>query len=353
MESPALSRLPGKRIMVLPVSGGSFPAQIAMVRQLLLSGIHKYDILLGTSGGNVVGYLTIAMGFDPHRLYDSYKLFNGNMFVTPWSDIIPTSVIGYFNGSNYKASDKGLDMFIQLFRDNNIKSVEMWSSTMERKTGRAQLWCNMGKSEASIKELDLSVHSNCKTLRYIEGDNELLAKVCLASASIPSMVEPQLLQGELHQDGGTVFSSPLSPLAQTILNMNVGKPVHMDYISCCDTEMDNVNNGGNIIKSSEATFRQLMASHRVSDRAVATRMAYRNVPGYKTVVSTGVGSIQRLREIERERADPTVVFSLLELYPTELLEVNIIHMKDEDVKNMIDACTANYRYRLWVCRKSS
>lgn len=339
-----------KRIMVLPSSGGSFPAQIAMVRQLLLAGIDCHDLLLGTSGGNVVGYLTIASDFDADRLYESHKLFEGNMFVAPWSTIVPSGLAGFFNGSAYKSSDKGLQMFHKLFEDIDIKKVEMWSSTLEQKTGRAQLWCNKGKNEAYIKELDLNVHSNCKPLRYVDGDINLLSKVCLASASIPSMIEPQILEGEPHQDGGTIFSSPLSPLAQSILNMNVGKPVHIDYISCCDTEMEVANNGGNIIKSSESTFLQLMAAHRIQDRAVATRMAYRNVPGYKTIVSTGVGSIQRLKEIEKERSDS--IFSLLELYPAECLEVNITYMNSLEVKKMIDTCMTNWRYRLWICRKA-
>lgn len=337
-----------KRITVLPVSGGSFPAQIAMMRLLINAEAPRPHLMMGTSGGNVVGYLAMASNFDADRLLELACSLEGHMFVEPWGGYL-SKAQGFFKGSAYRASDKGMEMFKQLFKGGNCGDIEMWSSTTERSTGKVQLWCNRSHRESMIKALDLNLHNNCRPLRYINGDVDKMAKICMASASIPGVVTPQDIDGEDHQDGGVMFASPISALSRSISENTSKYGFHMDYISCCDCNDDAINNGGNLLKVGECTLKQLMAAHRVSDRIIAANMAYRTNDGYSTTVSSGTCTVEALRRIEEERK--TAYCSVLELFPSKSMEINIVNIKSNDVRTMISECEQWCQYRLWVCRK--
>ncbi len=332
------------RILVLPVSGTAFPVQFGLTAELYEQSVHP-DLILGCSGGNVTGFALLAAQFQPQRLYEIAEKINGNLFAKSWSQILPNWSVGFFKGSFYDSGDGALDLFRDIFsKPDDITAVEMWSVTTDRNAGMCQLWCNRGKSKSILTGDKFDPESvNCLGLRYVNGDNDLAAKIAIASASIPTVVPEQIIDGRRHADGGVMYSSPFTPLFELIQSSVGSLDLHVDYISSYDVHGCTAANYNNLFENGEVTLKEILRTLNVQDRNKTIDLL--DIEGRYTC-QEGVCDQAMLVDINERRHK--FRRSVLELYPARNLDINLINLSSEDIISTMNEARSEYRYRLWI-----
>lgn len=226
-------------VFVLPVSGGHFPHQLAAIEWLADAGTAP-DLALGSSGGNIAAYLAAAGGWSPTGMHAVIDQMYSGLFVKSWWPpylaYMPSVIKGYFKGSVYDTNPEFLRVFASLFGgaagDAALERTEIWSGTFNISLSATHLFCNRTAADAALRP-DAMAQSllNVEQYTYVGPDRETLARVCIASAAIPAVFPPQEILGQRHVDGGTSFTSPLSPM-QASLRAHLGDgSFHITYLS--------------------------------------------------------------------------------------------------------------------------
>lgn len=347
------------RVLVLPVSGGAFPHQLALLEELLSVTPDPHQVVLGTSGGNVCANLLLAANYNLRRFDKIIDKLDGNIFAKEWSElnVLPTSVWAYLKGSAYQQVDP-VPLFESIFKCKNMQAFELWTTTYNRSAQKVQLWCNKGSSSLNFDSFD-PLENRCLPPRLLDGNVTMMAKVAMASASIPLMVEGIMIDTsnvqvlgsqsyvhessyDLHQDGGVAASSPLSVLRDPLIATY--NSLHIDYISSYDIEsLPPTKPALTMIDKSLQTLKSLLQSLNYSDRRVAIDLI--KTTG-KSTHEEGIADAEVLAKLQTIRA--THKRSLLELYPESSTEIDIINIKIEQIRSIIKTSRHKYRYRLWL-----
>jgi hypothetical protein len=243
----------------LPVSGGSFVCQSACLIELYeakkkLHGgkfksykQYKPDICLASSGGNVTTWLSIAGDFTTNGILRMVCKLEDSMFVKSWFPdslfFIPTVALGVFKGSLFRAGYGPKCLLDRYYSPKTLSNTEVWIGTHNQTFNKAEFFCNKKREDALIKQeffaADTELH-DIMNLRYL-GDEEdytiKLAKACSASASIPYIVEPQIIDGNVYTDGGSSFSSPCFPLIGEIYRLVKGHTYENSFIMTSNGEV--------------------------------------------------------------------------------------------------------------------
>lgn len=333
------------RIFVLPVSGGGFPVQLGLISELTSVGITP-KVVFGSSGGNVAGYLGLSADWSPHGIRRIVEQLHPDLFSRSWwpkmLSWMPSWTIGYFRGSVYGMGE-GVDQLIDsIFTSQTIQTTEIWTGTKNRSTGRGQLFCNRRDSQLPVQDFDPHL-INCMPLTYIDGDLPKLAKVILASASIPILVPEQEIDGEMHVDGGTAFASPLTPLQDVLRQV---PDLHLDYLSSFDA-LSCVGNRTalNLYQNGEQTAHEVVGSLILHDRMNAIEIIRDRRSGQELHYQEGDCDLKTLQDLEILRSTSTR--SILELYPVEDMSIDLTKFLPSEIHQIIDSTRKNYRYRLW------
>jgi hypothetical protein len=229
------------RIYCGPISGGAITAELALLREIAMARAVfdsnpdniKPHIFLGSSGGNIAGYIGLAGGWNSYGITRVSRLLEPEMLVTSWwprhLDFLPTSLLGVFSGSLYREGYGCTQLFKNLFTYKKITDVEMWTGCFSLENNKGKLWTNKCEGETFINrerfEKDRELY-NYDTLTYTNGDIDLLSQISVASASIPVLVSHQKIRGMAFVDGGSCHCSPLSVLSGEIFRIVTG-----DYTS--------------------------------------------------------------------------------------------------------------------------
>ncbi len=234
-------------VYAAPMSGGGFPAQLQEIlyytdqRQKAFSdqteNISSYylpDLCMGTSGGNVALYLAISGNFNEgniHRVVETLtpKMFSQNWWPGPMS-FIPTWLLGVFEGSVYKPG-YGAGALMKAFNTtSSIQTIEMWNSSFNKEQNRTALFCNKKSSDTYISPFTYSSF-DFKTLplKFNDGDIQKISQTIIASASIPLLFQPVVIDGENYIDGGVTYPSPLTPLQEEIYKCVTGGIEPLSY----------------------------------------------------------------------------------------------------------------------------
>lgn len=231
--------LPPLRVFVAPVSGGALIAQIALMRELSLArSLFDPDptncvphLALGSSGGNIANYIALAAAWDPYALVRVTSLLDPAMLTQSWwpqhLDFLPTGLIGIFSGSLYRQGYGATALFANLFTAKTITATELWTGVFNKTRNCAQMFCNKREGETYIQNTRCGVERvlfNCERLSYTNGNIELLAKIAVASASIPVLISDQYIHGSHYVDGGAMYASPLSLMTGELLRIVKGAP---------------------------------------------------------------------------------------------------------------------------------
>jgi hypothetical protein len=333
--------MPKMKVIVLPVSGASFPVQLGLFSELLDQGA-TYDLALASSGGNVSNYCMAAANYNPRNLPEVVSHLKGHLFAEPWSDVFPTSLPGFWNGNIYMKGEGGVRLFEKFFCGNNyITKIESWTGTTNRDLGRTQLWCNKAEGCTIIKQKNFDPKLvNCKPLEFCSGVIPLIAQVSIASASIPMMVPERQIGCYKYADGGIMYSSPLTPF-KGVLEDFLPEGLHIDYISSYDVEKEISAEYCNLMENAEVTLKQILQGQNLVDRNNAV-----DLMGEGVKCRTGLCNRETLRGIENERRKAKS--SVLELYTPENIEVDIVYLEPCDIMEAIEKSKRGYRYRLWI-----
>lgn len=255
---------PTTRIYVLPVSGNLFPVQLGILSAISMANTiiardrigrepspaptlvppdqpidrrHDVpDIVLASSGGNIASYMALAANWDRDRIRSMTDLVSSDAFLASWYDTIPSWILLPFSRSLYRPGYGFETLFQSMFTTGQLRfsRTEIWTGVFNRTTSLHRVFSNRALGESilfpgsattvtdqgtiapSVKSINLGFDYSPI---YAAGDQTLLAKVALASASIPWLVQPVRINGEEYSDAGSSAASPLVMMEHPILRL--------------------------------------------------------------------------------------------------------------------------------------
>lgn len=229
---------PPLRVYCLPISGGALVAQLALLREISIAR-KLFDsnpdsiiphLALGSSGGNISIYVAMAARWNHNGITRIASLLDRDMLICNWwpysLSFLPTTLIGMFSGSLYRQGYGVTKLFKNIFTREMITNTEVWTGTFNGTKNRPKLFCNKREGETYITRSDFEddrILYHCEPLSYVNGNIELLAKIVVASSSIPILISQQVIEESNYSDGGVAYASPLIPLSGEIIRIVTGK----------------------------------------------------------------------------------------------------------------------------------
>jgi hypothetical protein len=341
----------GLDLVILPISGGRFPIQLAGLYQLTRLGFRP-PLVLASSGGTVASYTACAANWSPAGIVRVARSLDAQYFIQSWFssglDIFHSALAGFFYGAIYKASERSIQFFETYFTPETITQTEVWVGAINYHTGAACLFSNRAKSGSIIQ----GEHFNprifkCEPLRYLAGSLEGIMNASMASSSVPLMVEPRKIGDGHYIDCGAKFASPLTPMKDEIEALGKRGPLHLFYISGHDVEADTtpeeIENHVNIFTGTWAVTEHLVRGFIIHDRQSAYEVVKsdcRAPPHYAEFDICKLATV-----MERYRRSES---SLVEIYPK--LSCKLLGLADftgEDVVGCLEYARGRLGIRVW------
>lgn len=333
-------------LLILPVSGERFPTQLGIMCKLVDCG-YRPNVTFAASGGNVVAYISLAADFRSNQMIRISSDLNNKLFISSWApptfNIIPSWIMGLSEGSIYRRSP----LYVNLFKDNFTKSTitksEIWTGTYNQTKNRAALFCNMTRSSSIFgnDNFNNDIVSSME-LQYLNGNINNIAQISIASASIPTMIEPCRINCDNYSDGGIFYASPLTPLQDIIKRKDT---YHMVYINPYNIEdrltVEGNNDKNNIIDVGKHIIDILVRAHIVQDRHVAYMLLkpYNNIVRFD--IPNNISLVECLKNKYKYKR------SLLELYNPIGDCINLINFNGNDIRNIVLKSKDNIQGRFW------
>lgn len=224
------------------ISGGGFPAQLQEILYITeqkkkafetqtenISSYYTPDLCMGTSGGNVALYISISGNWNEAGIKRVVSSMSPEMFSQTWwpgpMSFLPTWILGLFEGAVYRPGYGATTLLDAYNNPQSISYTEMWNSSYNKNQKKTALFCNKKEGTTFISPLTYSTF-DFKTLplKYLDGDISKISASVVASASVPLLFKPVVIDGDEYIDGGVTYPSPLTPLQEeiykTIKNIN-------------------------------------------------------------------------------------------------------------------------------------
>lgn len=304
---------------------------------------------MATSGGNVATYLTIAGDYDLCKIHNIVKELTPDLFSKSWwpspFTFIPSYFIGYYTGSIYDHGSGIYGFFEKYLDGEKIKSKEIWTGTLNRGVDKPEFFCNLNARDSKVKaEKFRGELLDCLPLSYMNENTELISKVSLASATIPTYVKEQYIRGVPYVDGGIYYASPLTPMYDTVYDF---RNTHIIYVSSFDLDSDGDKSRiySNLLENSTLTAQEMIRSLCIQDRMTGINMVKgcHSLSDVKCISVEGThGNLRILyREMKKRRR------AMLELYPLNYRQIKLDSFTSEDISSIIDETILHYGCRLW------
>lgn len=324
-------------LVVLPVSGGHFINQVALITLLCDNGF-KPEIVLGSSGGVVSAYVGLCGDWKTNGIMRVMDDMCSNIFVSSWwgknMSFMPSGVIGIFKGAIYNHGKGSYELISSYLNSDSITRCEIWAGSYNKDSDIATMFCNKSKETSYIK-YNREIQSMPVKIEYLNGDVKKITTSIYASSSIPALLPPIEIDGCNYYDGGLLNASPLMPLSDYLPNC-----LKIIYISSFDMEKGKADlvDCSNIIKIGIGSVDKTVTGLCIADRIFALRLVMKCSEMKYRYLSDIKEALRIYKKSEK---------AVLELFPTEDLEVNIT---DFDCKNsipIIQKIRHNYGIRLW------
>lgn len=337
------------QIFVLPVSGGSFPCQLAALHKLTEYNISS-DVICCSSGGNVAAYIMHCAHWDQNKLNSIITQLKQEMFLRSWNSFaISNAAMGYFKGSMYKEGYGCKDLLNTFLDNSSIMSKEIWSGVYDVENQQAQLFCNKSKETSILAaqgDIDLTLYQT-KTPIYTSGNIPIISQVINASASIPGIVTPQKIYDNYYVDGGMGAASPMIFLQDNMITLaSKKKMLHLIYINGCD-----LNNAAHISaqqdnfmqyiqQSMNIVFRTMLLNDRLTCYQIITRLknAKLNIIG---------GRLDETFNATYSAVKKSYPYTLLEIYPYTYNAINITNFNSTQIMHSYQQQMTQLCYRLY------
>ena len=333
-------------VFALPASGGGFVSQLAIIQHLCESGFIP-DLVLSSSGGNVAAYVAAAANWKWPGIERVARELSQDLFVQPWNSVSSLArIIGYFKGDVYNKGSGVDDFLCKYFTPSTITKYEIWTGTYNKNRQQARLFCNRSK-ENSIVDTTCIDRDLTQSMEFIfaDGDIELIGKASVASASIPVIVPAQKILGEDYVDGAVAGASPLTIMHEPILKhtRETDSPLHIIYINSTDLSRPNTKEIHNVLDTWKQATNNLVRSQTVIDRLSGYELL-RCHPGTmnKEYFTCNYENLQRVKEIQSR-----IKYSMLEIYPIDVFDIEIVKFTGNDVISAIHAAYKNCQCRFW------
>lgn len=358
-------------ILILPVSGGGFPCQLAGLQHLCQIK-YRPNLILASSGGNVSAYILLASTYHKQKMERIVSELTPQFFVSPWTLSNHLSIVrGFFNGTVYNQGN-GLHQFMESYFDSNsVRETEIWTGTYNKVRQKSQLFCNRSPSDSLIRFASIDQDLvQCLEPIYANGNVEHIANYTIASASIPALVPHQTIDGEHYTDGGIASASPLVTMQEAIIDVTrrSRSTLHLIYINSVDLSYSERCPCFNLMDEGRQTMRDLIRSQTVIDRLSGHQII--RILGLGSGVGSEGGGGERsnsksndggivytkrfhcsyknlLRYLEYRKSMTT---SMLEIFPgheNTNIEINITSFKGYDISNMMHQVYDHCHCRLW------
>lgn len=375
----------------LPVSGGCFVSQLALLSELYnakkkicggkfnSSADYTPDLCFSASGGNVAVYTAFGGDWSTEGILRVSSQLNSDMFVKSWFPdymrFLPTGILGIFNGSLYRPGYGGLYLFNRIFTEESIQNVEIWTGTYNVSTNQAEFFCNKSRERSLIQqeffENDSELY-NVLPLRYVSDESkslEILAKVAMASASIPYIVQNQKIGNHLYGDGGTMYSSPTLPLSNELYRLVKGykykKENYIDKDGIITQNEDSLNsrrlrhfyfspydtNSPEVIMTSitiNGSITQILHTNLLQDRASS-------ISNLQHIYGVERSQLTYEHHIDMSEDGLAEILKMLEnydhyvcdLYPKGIPIVSLQKFSTKDIETTMNLVKKNYGVRVW------
>ena len=331
-------------LLVLPVSGGAFVSQLAII-QHLTEIEYRPDIIFGSSGGNVAAYIAIAAEWKWAAIERMLGEVSSEMFAKPWYNIPPIAfLMGILKGNIYDSGAGVKDFFLRHFNESLINSIEVWTGTNNLEEQRSAIFCNRSSSQLLVENFDYELYNSCP-LQYLSGNIEEIAAVAIASASIPSLVPPVVIRGQHYVDGGMSGASPLTIFHQVIATTveKQGLDLHITYVNSCNLSKTVDNIDGNVFQTWKQAVRDLVRGQTAIDRGVAHSLINKE----KRVLRELYGKCDHETMLMIKERRNSSRYSLLEIFPVESYEVDITNFTGKESAEVLHEAYRNCEVHLW------
>ena len=332
--------------IVLPVSGGGFVSQLAIIQHLCEAEITP-DLTLSSSGGNVAAYIAAAADWKWSGIERVSRELSKDLFISPWTSFSSMSaIVGYFKGEAFNKGI-GVSSFLRdFFTEQSITKYEIWTGIYNKTRQKTRLVCNKNESESIIKfsSIDDELTQSMPPI-YANGDTSLIAAASMASASIPAIVPPQKLFDEDYVDGGVGSASPLILVKSALIDyVQQNKlPLHLIYINCVDLSSQASKDINNVWDTCKQAANNLIKSQSVFDRLTA----YDILKHYSSTINKEEFdcNFENLKSVKQRQKNYKA--SLLEIFPCERIEVDILKFNGEDAIVEMKKAYKNCKCRFW------
>jgi predicted acylesterase/phospholipase RssA len=372
-------------VYCMPVSGGRFVAQLALLCELYeakwiscdrkFDGSKDYqpDLVFAASGGNVASYVALAGDWSPDGINRTALKIESTMFIRPWwpeyMSFMPTWLLAPFKGAIFREGKGNVELFKGLFTPITIQRVEIWTGTYDQTNQRAQFFCNRRLGSTLVDPAYFDDNASlygCMPLKFLNGDLAKISTASLASASIPVVVSKQHMDGNDYVDGGSMYASPTIVMIPELFRIIKGcgyrssntppkkdmksqRSLRLTYF--CPYEMDvsklspdTTSEAGRLVQ----TLNQFLHASTLQDRASTVDLLYRicgerhtNIVAehYPKLNVTGLSELMKMLNQQRHY----VMF----LYPHGSQTINLTSFKPQDIVDKIAEIRKAYGVYVW------
>jgi predicted acylesterase/phospholipase RssA len=330
-------------LLILPVSGGAFVSQLYIVSQLCKYNF-KPDVILSSSGGNVVAYLACAANWDFYRLCLLSRNINKEFFYSYWNNILSVNfLIGYFKGQLFNKGNGVKEFFNNYFNEENIKKYEIWTEAYNETKKKTRLFCNKNKHECVLNLSKKTIQIQKAMEPYFADGN--ISEICdysIASASIPTIVPAQEFEKDLYVDGGVSSPSPVHLLQNSIIEhiLETNKNLHIFYINIMNIEKNNddLNTGENLIFNYKNLIENIFTNQKIVDRVFTIQILKKmsNEKLDEIVFPFNKQNMKKYFQLKNE-----MKYSFLEIYPENKQSVNLLNFTTEDISKIVELLKNN------------
>lgn len=229
-------------VYVLPISGGAIVCHLALLQEVfdariksnggVKRGYFSYSprLVFGSSGGNISAFIGLMSEWNSDAINRNVDFIRSDLFLDEWVpkefSLIPSIPFAVINGTFYRQGVGAHDVFNSFFTQKSIQRTEIWSGTYDNKHQKAQFFCNKSQSDTYITQPFFNEEQQlyCSMpLKFVSGNVNKLADICVASGTIPTVVPSKVIDGIPYDDGGVMYPSPLSVLHKELLRIITGK----------------------------------------------------------------------------------------------------------------------------------
>lgn len=339
-------------LVIVPVSGPAFVSQIAAIQKLSELKIVP-EVILSSSGGNVAAYVGICGNWKWNLVELFTQKINSGLLFSNWSSVSSISlVLGYFKGDVYNRGI-GVKKLLEENVDPAVLSAcEIWTGTYNKDTEKGRIFCNLNKESCVLDEkyIDHELYQ-LMPCGYLGGNIEKISEVCVASATIPSLVPPQKIDEHYYVDGGVSSSSPLPFMTEAIKHRidTTNESLHLFQLSCCDLESQKdllrrsncEGKENNILDNLLNLSNSFVRSQALMDRAKALDLI-------KCKGKVHMKSFSSIRKLDKViKINELVKYSMIEIYPRERVQVKMTCFTGEDSVRMMKKSAKILRFRVW------